>query len=526
MLMIWLCLTTQRRGYRNNTEEGLQEQHRGGVTGTTQRRGYRNNTEEGLQEQHRGGVTGTTQRLGVTGTTQRRGYRNNTEEGLQEQHRGGVTGTTQRRGYRNNTEEGLQEQHRGGVTGTTQRRGYGNNTEEGLQEQHRGGVTGTTQRRGYRNNTEEGLQEQHRGGVTGTTQRRGYRNNTEEGLQEQHRGGVTGTTQRRGYRNNTEEGLQEQHRGGVTGTTQRRGYRKPPTRGGVPTQRGGYRNNTEEGLQEQHRGGVTGTTQRRGYRNNTEEGLQEQHRGGVTGTTQRRGYRKPPTSCANTAHMLADISQRPYCRKDTLDISVEGLPIEQVSNFTYLGTIISADGTIDKELSSRIQKVSGAFYQSRRIWCSRNIKTPIKVRIYKAAVLTILLYGSEVWNTTQAQMKRFEVFHQRCLRKILKIRWNYFVSNAEARKGANIAPVNVHIRAARLRCVGYVVRMPEERVPNCLLDWIPMHGKRSRGRPRENWLSCVLEDAASIIGVDNISLVAAKQNASGMVHWKNLIHRN
>ena len=99
----------------------------------------------------------------------------NTEEGLQEQHRGGVTGTTQRRGYKNNSEEGLQEQHRGGVTGTTQRRGYRNNTEEGLQEQHRGGVTGTTQRRGYRNNTEEVLQEQHRGGVTRTTQRRGYR---------------------------------------------------------------------------------------------------------------------------------------------------------------------------------------------------------------------------------------------------------------------------------------------------------------------------------------------------------------
>ena len=219
-------------------------------------------------------------------------------------------------------------------------------------------------------------------------------------------------------------------------------------------------------------------------------------------------------------------SQRPYCRKDTLNISVEGLPIEQVSNFTYLGAIISADGTIDKELSSRIQKVSGAFYQLSRIWCSRNIKTPIKVRIYKAAVLTILLYGSEVWNTTQAQMKRFEVFHQRCLRKILKIRWNYFVSNAEVRKRVNIAPVEVHIRAARLRCVGHVVRMPEERVPNYLLDWIPMHGKRSRGRPRKNWLSCVLEDAASFIGVDNISLEAAKQNASDRVHWKNLIHRN
>ena len=217
-------------------------------------------------------------------------------------------------------------------------------------------------------------------------------------------------------------------------------------------------------------------------------------------------------------------SQRPYCRKDTLDISVEDLPIEQVSNFAYLGAIISADGTIDKELSSRIQKAPGAFYQLSRIWYSRNIKTPTKVSIYKAAVLTILLYGSEVWNTTQAQMKRFEVFHQRCSRRILKIRWNYFVSNAEVLRRANIAPVDVHIRAARLRWFGHVVRMPEERVPNYLLDWIPMQGKRSRGRPHKNWLSCVLEDAASFIGVDNISLEAAK-HASDRVHWKNVIHR-
>ena len=257
---------------------------------------------------------------------------------------------------------------------------------------------------------------------------------------------------------------------------------------------------------------------------NTEEGLQE--------TTdllcKYSAYAGLKINAGKTKCMAVSkcASQRPYCRKDTLDISVEGLPIEQVSNFTYLGAIISADGTIDKELSSRIQKASGAFYQLSRIWYSRNIKTLTKVRIYKAAVLTILLYGGEVWNTTQAQMKRFEVFHQRCLRRILKIRWNYFVSNAEVLKRANIAPVDVHIRAARFRWFGHVVTMPEERVPNYLLDWIPMHGKRSRGRPRKNWRSCVLEDAASFIGVDNISLEAAKQHASDRAHWKILIHRN
>ena len=142
------------------------------------------------------------------------------------------------------------------------------------------------------------------------------------------------------------------------------------------------------------------------------------------------------------------------------NVNVEGRPIEQISNFTYMGAVISGNRTIDKRLSSRIQKASGAFYQLSSIWNSRNIRTPMKVRVYKAAILTILLYGSEVWNTIQTQMKRFEVFHQRCLRRILKIKWNYFVSNAEVLNRANIAPVDVFIRAARLRWFSHVVRMP------------------------------------------------------------------
>ena len=65
----------------------------------------------------------------------------------------------------------------------------------------------------------------------------------------------------------------------------------------------------------------------------------------------------------------------------------------QVSNFSYLGAVISGNGTIDKELSSWIQKASNAFYQLSSIWNSYYIRTPTKVRIYKTAILTMLVYG-------------------------------------------------------------------------------------------------------------------------------------
>jgi hypothetical protein len=82
-------------------------------------------------------------------------------------------------------------------------------------------------------------------------------------------------------------------------------------------------------------------------------------------------------------------TQRPFTEEGTVDITIEGSLVLQVSDFTYLGVIISSDGTIDYELSARIQKVSDAFNQLSNIWKKLNIQTNTKNRIYIAAVLTI-----------------------------------------------------------------------------------------------------------------------------------------
>ena len=95
-------------------------------------------------------------------------------------------------------------------------------------------------------------------------------------------------------------------------------------------------------------------------------------------------------------------NQQPYTEQCSLDITVDTTPVQQVSHFKYLGAFIGSDGTIDRELSARIQKASGAFNQLSSIWNNRNILNNTKIRIYKAAVITILLYGCEVWNTYQS----------------------------------------------------------------------------------------------------------------------------
>ena len=57
------------------------------------------------------------------------------------------------------------------------------------------------------------------------------------------------------------------------------------------------------------------------------------------------------------------------------------------------------------------------------VWYNRNSLTQTKIRIYRAAVLTVLLYGSKTWAAIKRHVHRVEVFHQRCLRRIMRIKW-------------------------------------------------------------------------------------------------------
>ena len=161
-------------------------------------------------------------------------------------------------------------------------------------------------------------------------------------------------------------------------------------------------------------------------------------------------------------------SQQPFTKASTLNIKVYGEEVEQVSEFKYLGAIISANGCLDKELTAHLQKATGAFNSLYPVWNNRNIWTNTKIRIYKAAVLTILCYSCETWNTTVSQMRRLEAFHQRSMRKILKIRWFHKVKNVEVLRRAKTGCLEDHIGSMRLRWFGHVTRMPDERLPHYL----------------------------------------------------------
>ena len=105
------------------------------------------------------------------------------------------------------------------------------------------------------------------------------------------------------------------------------------------------------------------------------------------------------------------------------NICIDDTPLANVDSFKYLGSIISNDGSLDKEITSRISKASQALGRLRtKVLNRHNICLSTKMKVYRAVVLTSLLYGCETWTLYRSHVKQLENFHMRALRSILGIR--------------------------------------------------------------------------------------------------------
>ena len=113
-------------------------------------------------------------------------------------------------------------------------------------------------------------------------------------------------------------------------------------------------------------------------------------------------------------------------------IIINGKPIKSVDNFKYLGSIMSRDCSMEPELSARIAKANSAFNKlDKRLWSKSGIRLETKVMVYRAVVLSTLLYGSEAWTLNAKQIRRLERFHQKCLRIICRIKWYHKIPDFE-----------------------------------------------------------------------------------------------
>ena len=100
-----------------------------------------------------------------------------------------------------------------------------------------------------------------------------------------------------------------------------------------------------------------------------------------------------------------------------------------MSDFTFLGSKITADGDCSHEIKRRLLLGRKVTTNLDGILKSRDITLPTKVRLVKAMVFPVVMYGCENWTIMKAECQRIDAFELWCWRRLLRVPWTVRRSN-------------------------------------------------------------------------------------------------
>ena len=108
----------------------------------------------------------------------------------------------------------------------------------------------------------------------------------------------------------------------------------------------------------------------------------------------------------------------------------------------------------------------------------------VKCTVYRAVVLTALLYGAETWTVYRTQVQRLHAYTMRQLRAIQNVVWQDMVTNRVILERAGLPSMADILIEKGLQWLGHVHRMGQERLPGRLLYSQLCVGNRNQGRPK------------------------------------------
>jgi len=110
-------------------------------------------------------------------------------------------------------------------------------------------------------------------------------------------------------------------------------------------------------------------------------------------------------------------------------MAINGETVETVGDFIFLGSKITADGDCSHEIKRWLLLGRKVMTNLDSIFKSRDITLPIKVRLVKAMVFPVVMYGCESWTVKKAECWRIDSFELWCWRRILWVSWTARRSN-------------------------------------------------------------------------------------------------
>ena len=140
-------------------------------------------------------------------------------------------------------------------------------------------------------------------------------------------------------------------------------------------------------------------------------------------------------------------------------LTCEGKETKSCGEFVYLGSKIITSASATPEIKRRIGMAQASFGKLWRIWRSKKISTRLKPALYRAIVLSIMLYNAEVWPIRERDLKSLEGAHFRMMRSMVADgAEDEHITKEHLLETLGMASVADIITTKRLRWVGHALR--------------------------------------------------------------------
>ena len=157
-----------------------------------------------------------------------------------------------------------------------------------------------------------------------------------------------------------------------------------------------------------------------------------------------------------------------------------GKTLETVADFILGGSKITVDGDCSHEIKRCLLFGRKVMTNLDSIFKSRDITLPTKVRLVKAMVFPVVVYGCESWTIKKAEHRRIDAFELWCWRRLLRVPWTARRSNQSILK--EISPgclLEGLILKLKLQYSGHLMGRADSFEKTLMLGKI--EGRKSRG---------------------------------------------